>query len=118
MTVLLFCMKTYENLRFWKVEVWKTMTVLLFYLKTNENIWFWKVEEHHAQVLDTPGLANLCWHQVRSLQGSFRASEPELIQVRWHQDQQTCVGAYKRQCIFFVDGKRTFWMPGQTLNDN
>ena len=57
MTVLLLCLKTYENHWFWEVEEWKTVTVLLFQLKTYENHWFWEVEEQHSQVLDTPGLA-------------------------------------------------------------
>ena len=61
MTVLLFCLKTYENHWFWEIEEWKTMTVLLLCLKTYENLLFWKVDEHHAEVLDSPEPPNLCW---------------------------------------------------------
>ena len=78
-TVLLYCLKTYENLWLWEVEEWKTLTVLLFCLKTFENNRFWELEEHHSQVLDTPGLAKLCWHKVRCLQGGSRASKPVLV---------------------------------------
>ena len=84
------------------------MTVLLFCLKTKKILWFWEVEEHDSQVLDTPGLAQLCWHKVRCLQGGSRASKPVLVQARWHQGQQTCVGAYKLQSRFLFDVKMGF----------
>ena len=45
MTVLLFCLKTYECPWFWEIEEWKTMTVLLFCLKTYENQRFWEIED-------------------------------------------------------------------------
>ena len=94
--VLSCCLKTYENHCVWEIEEWKTMTVLLFCLKTYENHWFWEVEEHHAGVLDTSGPAKLCWHMVLWLQDSSRASKPVLVQVLWHHGQQICAGAYKR----------------------
>ena len=114
-----FWLKTNENLWFWEVEEWKMlMTVLLFCSKPNEKNRFWEVEEHHAQVLDTPGLANLWWRQVRWLQSGSRASKPVLVQLRRHQGQQTRAGAYKRQSHLFGEGKRMFWISGQPLSDN
>ena len=108
MTVLRLCLKSYENLWFWEVEEWETMTVLLLSLKTYEDPVFWEVEEHNAQVLDSPGLATMCWHKVGRLQGGCRASKPVLVKVRWHQGQETCAGAYKRQGICFLECKRRF----------
>ena len=111
MTVLFFCLKTYENHRFWKIEDWKTVTVLLFCLKTYECHWFWEVEEHHAGVLDTSGPAKLCWHMVLWLQDSSRASKAVLMQVLWHQGQQTYVGAHGIQRRFLGDAKKKILDP-------
>ena len=72
-------------------------------LKTYENCRFWKVEAHPAQVMYALGLANLCWHQVVWLQGGSKGSKSVLVQVWWHQGQQICAGAYKRQSTFFGD---------------
>ena len=79
MTVLLFCLKTYENHWFWEIAEWKTMTVLLFELKTYENLGFWEVEEHHAEVLDTSGQAKLCWYRYCGT----RASKPVLARTEF-----------------------------------
>ena len=54
-------------------------------------------------------------HQHRY--GASRASKPLLVQVAWHQGQQTCVGAHGIQSRFFGDAKIGLWIPGQTLND-
>ena len=54
-------------------------------------------------------------HQHRY--GASRASKPVLVQVLWHQGQQTCAGAHGIQRRFFGEGKIRFWIPGQTLND-
>ena len=40
-----------------------------------------------------------------------------LVQVLWHQGQQTCAGAHGIQRRFFGYGKRRFWIRGQILND-
>ena len=32
------CLKTCENHRFWEIEEWKTITVLLFCLQTYDNL--------------------------------------------------------------------------------
>ena len=79
-----------------------------FFLKTYENFWFWDVEEHHAGVLDTSGPAKLCWHMVRWLQDSSRASKPAPAQVMWHEGQQTCGGAHGIQRRSFGEGKIRF----------
>ena len=81
MTVLLLCLKAYENLTPWEIEELKALTVLFFCLKTYENLRFWEVEEHHAEVLDTSGPAKLCWHMVRWLQDSSRAGKPVSVVV-------------------------------------
>ena len=105
MTVLLFCLNTYENHWFWKIKNWKTMNVLLFYLKTYENLKFWEVEEQHAGVLDTSGPAKLCWHMVWWLQDSSRVSKPVVVQVLSHQGQQTFDGAHGIQSQFWGGGQ-------------
>ena len=102
MTVLLFSLKTYENLWFWEIEEWKIMTVLLFWLKTYENPRFWEVEEQHAGVLDTSGPAKLCWHMVLWLQDRSRASKLVLMQVLGHQGEQTL-------CWCIENPKQPFW---------
>ena len=45
LAVLLVCLKTYENLVFWNIEEPKSLTVLLLGLKTYENLRFWDIEE-------------------------------------------------------------------------
>ena len=50
LTVLLLCLKTYENLWFSDVEEWKTLIVLLLCWKTYEHQRFWEVEEWNTLI--------------------------------------------------------------------
>ena len=48
LTVLLLCLKTYENLRFLEIEKPKALTVLLLGLKIYENLGSLEIEEPKA----------------------------------------------------------------------
>ena len=88
------------------------MTVLFFCLKTYENHWFWEVEEHHAGVLDTSGPPKLGCNMVLWVQDNSRANKAVLAQVLWHQGQQTYAGAHKKQTCFLGGGKNEILDPG------
>ena len=44
LTVLLLCLKTCENLRFWEIEEPKPLTVLILCFKKYENLRFYTIE--------------------------------------------------------------------------
>ena len=116
--IVFVCLKPSNNHRLLEVKLSKSLPVLIFCLKTFKNCWVFLFMEHHAAVLDTSGLANLCCYR----RGGFRATpgpanKSVLVQVWWLQGQHTCVGAYKIQSNIFGEGQIMSWIPGWTLND-
>ena len=77
-TVLLFCLKTYKHHWLLEVEWSKSLIVFLCCLKASEDHEVLSFMEHHAAVLGTPGLANLCWHR----RGGSRASKHVLVHTK------------------------------------
>ena len=67
--------------------------------------------EHHGELLDTSGLANLCW---RRCSGSRAAPGP--TNLWWYRyggiRANKAVLVNKIQINIFGDAKRIFWTPG------
>ena len=120
MTVLLCCFTIYENHLFWEIDEWKTMTVCLCCLNTDENHKFWEVEEHRRFDVSTAALgsANLWWCR----HGGTRASKPVLVHTNgnvslfWWQNKILGPGP-ANMCWCTRNSKSVFWRSKKEILD-